>query len=157
MSQIPGTLNPTQGTIALPLEKVDYSKYADIRLRSLRTDPPRAIFDDGDFPDRRLYLYPVPDKQQAVELWLWQPLFTYETIDDEIDLPPGYEKALRFNLAVELAAEYGKELPQSVAAQAVSSHAAIKRMNQRTGVPMRRDSRLPGSTNTPFNSRMTLR
>jgi hypothetical protein len=157
MSQLPGTINPGQGTIALPLERMDYSKYADIRLRTLQTDPPRAIFDDGDYPCRRLYIYPVPAFQRAVELWLWEPLFSTYDLDTELSLPPGYEKALTYNLTLELAPEYGKSLDEALVSQAVESYAAIRRLNQRTDVPLRRDARLkPQTGTTAFNSRISL-
>jgi hypothetical protein len=154
LTSVDGTVSPNQSTITVPLDKLDYAGYADIRMRTLQSDPARTIFDDGGFPCRRLYIFPVPAYARAVELWLWQPLVNYDTLDDELSLPPGYERALRYNLAMELAPEYGRIPSQVVTRNAVDSHADVQRLNQRTTVPMRRDNRLApvGSFNPILNT-----
>jgi hypothetical protein len=43
--------------------------------------------------------------------------------------PPGYNKALKFNLAVEFAPEYGKQAPPEVVMIAESTKYKLKRTN----------------------------
>lgn len=46
-----------------------------------------------------------------------------------ITYPPGYERAFRYNLAVELAAEFGKTIPQQVVDIAINSKLELQRLN----------------------------
>lgn len=46
---------------------------------------------------------------------------------DEVDLPPGYARALRYNLAVELADDYGVAVPPTVGGNAADSKTILKR------------------------------
>ena len=59
----------------------------------------------------------------------WKPLSTLAALTTSLSLPPGYERALRYALALELAPEYGRQVSEIVMAAAVESKAAIKRMN----------------------------
>ena len=48
---------------------------------------------------------------------------------DKLSLPPGYMRALRFNLAVELASDFGIAVPTYVAKGARESKADVARAN----------------------------
>lgn len=126
------TLN--QSSLVLPLRSLSASEYAGIRLRNLQNQWSTCVYDDGAYPCRNLSFFPVPSQQQAVELWLWDPLMVYDTLDDELNLPPGYERYLRFKLAVEVAPEFGKELPASLLSSMVEAEANVRRINQQVPV-----------------------
>jgi len=124
----------TSTTLVLPLNIVSDEVYSSITLRGMGNQWPTTMYDSGSYPLRELSFWPVPQAANAVELWLWEPLFTYETLDDELNLPPGYERYLRFKLAAEVAAEFGKEVPQAVAAGLMEAEANVKRLNQQLPV-----------------------
>ena len=128
----PYEISINQQTLSIPLRKVDDDDYSSIGLRGLRSTYPTVWYDNGNFPLRTLYFWPVPAQNWAVELWLWQPLDQQVDLDAELNLPPGYERYLRFKLAMELAAEFGKEVPPLVIQQAQEAEAAVKRLNQQT-------------------------
>ena len=70
------------------------------------------------------------------------PLPVLTCLDDVIDLPPGYDKALTYNLAIEIAPYYLDSAPSSVViAQADNTLRNIKRQN-RPLVNLRVDSEL---------------
>jgi len=117
-----------------PLSLVNDEQYANIVLRGMSNQWPTVLYDDGNFPLRQLSVWPVPQQVNAVELWLWEPLLRYEDLDQELNLPPGYERYLRFKLAVELAAEFGKEVPQAVLSSLIEAEKLIKKLNQKIPV-----------------------
>jgi len=126
----PYTVSIASGTLSIPVAQVDDDDYSAIGMRGLRSTYPTVWYDDGNFPLRTLYFWPVPAQNWAVELWLWQPLDQDVDLDAELNLPPGYERYLRFKLAVELAAEFGKEVPELVMRNLLEAENNIKRLNQ---------------------------
>lgn len=114
-----------------PLRLLSFSEWAAIRQKELGNARPESLFSEGTFPNETLNLHPKPDAAYKLVLWSWKPLASVETIDSEIAFPPGYDRALRYNLALELAPEYGRAVPDAVAINAVEAKANIKRMNHR--------------------------
>ncbi len=129
--QASNTLNAGVSIIALPIDMISDEEYSAITLRALENQWPIKVYDNGNYPTRTLSFWPVPQDNNYVEIWLWQPLATYETLDEELDLPPGYERYLKYKLAVEIAAEFGKEVQPEVKQALQEAENNIKRLNQR--------------------------
>lgn len=116
-----------------PLEVLtDRTQYDGIVIKSITSTLPEYLFYDPVFPLGVLYLYPVPSVAVTLKLNTWQTLQSFETLTEELSLPPGNERAIVFNLAIELAPEYGdgKKMAPQVPVIAVQSKAAIKTINQ---------------------------
>lgn len=124
------SIGANQGTMFLPLQKLTYNQFASLTVRKLATTWPTVIYDDGKYPVRNISVWPVPQSSLAIELWMWEPLATYETIDDELNLPPGYERYLILKLAMEIAPEFGKTVSDTLRGTLAEAEAAIKTMNQ---------------------------
>lgn len=120
----------TSGVETVPLRKLTQVEYA-ARDKTLSADKPWAFYDDGAFPQRTLTLYPIPSAAHKLVPYTKQPLTVISTLDTSISLPPGYERALTYNGAMELAPEYGRAVPDTVAMIAVESKGTIKRANMR--------------------------
>jgi len=123
---------PTENTVFLPVAMLSDEEYSAIRLRGMRNKWPTMVYDNGNYPVRTLSFWPVPSEATGVEVWAWEPLDVYADLDTELNLPQGYERYLRFALAVELAAEFGKEVPTAVRANLQDAEANLRRMNQQT-------------------------
>jgi hypothetical protein len=118
------------GSIDYPMDILTSGQYAGISNKS-QTGIPRALFDDGGYPQRTLYLYPVPSEAKSLLLFTLRPLTAIASLDTAVSLPPGYEDALVYNLAIRLATEYGRPISQEVGVTANDSKAAIQRANYR--------------------------
>lgn len=125
----PEPVEPTKGPLDIPVTMLTPDQYADITVKKMESAFPVAYYDDGDYPLRTISVWPVPNKHCFTTLWLWQPLINTTDLDAEITFPPGYERALKFNLAVEIAAEMGKVVPGQVKLIATESLGKIKRIN----------------------------
>jgi hypothetical protein len=53
----------------------------------------------------------------------------FASLDTELTFPPGYERALRFGLALDLAVEYGREASTALVGAFAQAFSAIKRTN----------------------------
>lgn len=130
----PYTITIGSSTNVYPLSMVSDEQYASIVLRGMSNNWPTVMYDDGDYPLRKLSFWPVPTASNAVELWLWEPMLTYDNLDDELNLPPGYERYLKLKLAVEIAAEFGKEVPPLILKNMQEAEDNVKKLNQRIPV-----------------------
>ena len=91
---------------------------------------PQVCYDDGNMPLRTLSFWPIPAFQPSnVRIYSWQALVWPATLQTILNFPPGYARAFRYNLAVELAPEFGAQVPPAVAKVATESLAMIKTMN----------------------------
>lgn len=103
----------TQGTIDYPLQKYDQQQYAAIQDKST-TGASDYYYYDNNYPLGNLFLYPIPDASYTVTIYSVKPLTSFSALTTNVDLPEGYERALVFNLAVELAPDYEREASESV-------------------------------------------
>jgi hypothetical protein len=115
--------------LELPMKIINKDEFAAIRVKSTESPIPVWLYDDGSFPLKNLYLWPVPMVANKLGLYSWKQLSEFSSLNDEIDLPPGYNKALRYGLALEIAPEYGKPLDPTIVTQFKDSRSNIKRMN----------------------------
>lgn len=111
------------------VQLLNQDQYNQIIVPNTTTTVSSAAYIDDAFPLRNVYIWPVPQVPYAVNLFTWNLVDGFDSIVDDIVLPPGYERAMRFNLALELAPEYGITPSQTLAAGALASKATVKRMN----------------------------
>lgn len=95
------------------------------------TGTPVNLWLETSYPLAKLWLNPVPVSADTLVLYTWQQLGRFVSVSADVDLPPGYARALRFNLAKELAPEYGLALSAEAADIANESKAMLKRLNSR--------------------------
>lgn len=115
----------------LQMEILNKDEYASIILKATTSTIPLYIYNDGAYPLSNIYLWPVPSVVTPIIFYSWKPLTTLSTLSSTVSLPPGYERMLKFNLAVDLGPEYGVQPREDIVAIAMQSKAAIKRMNNK--------------------------
>lgn len=113
-----------------PLTQWGLEEYNSVAVKNVGGIPERYVY-INDYPLGQIVLYPVPAVASTLFLNTDRVLTTPVALATQLAFPPGYEKALRFVLAVNLAPEYGVQPPPSVGAIASSSKADIKRANKR--------------------------
>ncbi len=122
-------ITATSPYIDQTLEYLNDDQWSSINLKSLASTLPTKCYSTGDFPNLTLFLWPVPTQANQMVLWTWNQVLGVADINQQLNLPPGYERCIRYNLAVELAAEYGIAPSPIVMQIAQDSLAAIKRIN----------------------------
>jgi hypothetical protein len=113
----------------IPIEIITFDQWASLRLKTTSSTYATKLYVDYQFPLVNLNFYPVPTNTNGLRLYSWKPVSQIATANSTISLPPGYDMALKYNLAVVLAPEYGKQLMPEVAEIAATSKANIMRMN----------------------------
>ncbi len=108
----------------------DFTDYSQLITKAVSAQIQTIVYYDPTFPNGTLYMWPTPsDLSYRLVLWTWTSVTEFATLDDVIALPPGYERALRSNLAVELSPRYGRDVMDALAKTANESKAQIKRTN----------------------------
>lgn len=110
------------------LQEIDATQYAGIPNK-LTQGTPEQYFYDGSYPNATIRFWPVPQTTQPIVIYSEKPLSQYSSINDTLITPPGMERALRFNLAQEVAPEYGKSVSREVRAIAIESKRALQSLN----------------------------
>lgn len=104
-------------------------EWAAVRQKSLTSAYPLALYYQPDYPAATLTLWPAPTQALSVVLYAPTAISQFANVAQTISLPPGYARALPYNLAVEMAPEFGKDPSDVVVAIAIASLADIKRKN----------------------------
>ncbi len=91
---------------------------------------PQGVYDDGNYPLRNLSIWPIPNTVSNIRLYVWQQLSQFADLVTDYEFPPAYAKAITYNLAVDLAPEYGfPNISPVVAQQALESKGIVKSIN----------------------------
>ncbi len=112
----------------IPIEVFTTDKWASIRYKS-QPGTPEGIHYDPTVPLGTIYPWPVPDAGAKLALYPWQKLGSFANTEATVEFPDGYEDAIIYNLAVQFAPEWSRQIRQDVLMQAREFKAAIKRTN----------------------------
>ena len=121
----PGMSNPIDYPVTLIDAREDYAR---IGLKSLVSFPEYAYYDPA-YPLGNLFFYPVPNSTFELHILTMEALPQFSVPADQINLPPEYVAAIRYNLAIWLAPSYQLEPTPSLTRLASSTKRVIKRMN----------------------------
>lgn len=121
--------NTASPAIEYPVNILTPEEWAAIVQKDLTSTLPTDLYASGTYPNETVTLYPVPTVAHKLVLYSSKPLTSIATLDTSVSLPPGYDEALIFNLAIRLAPEYGKAITAEVMTVAMDGKAAIKRTN----------------------------
>jgi hypothetical protein len=91
---------------------------------------PMELYVEYGYPLATLYVWPVTSG--SIEVHSLQQFTAFASLAATVDMPPGYERALRYALAIDLAPEYGRPVDPAVAGIANESKNAISRLNALT-------------------------
>ncbi len=135
----------TRGGIDYPLAVLTQEQWNDILQKSTQSEIPEGVYYEPTFPDGTLRFWPVPLEALTVTLAIDMQLAAVADINDALSFPPGYERALLYALAVDLAPEYpAVTLSQTVIDAANDALADIKRANNTHNHPATFDIALAG-------------
>jgi hypothetical protein len=115
------------------LRAMEANQYSLISRKTTEARPSRMYVRQG-WPLDTILFDTVPYADETLHLEVVQPLSSIlptAKLTDVINLPPGYEKTLVYNLAIDLADEWGGNITPSIATNAVEGKKLLKRSNYR--------------------------
>ncbi len=112
------------------LEIMDATGWEAIREKGALAIIIQKLYCDYGYPSASVYLWPIPRVAGTLELFVYTPIAPFAAVTDNIDLPPGYEQALRYNFAVALLPEYPRsQVDPTLPSQATNYKASLVQLN----------------------------
>ena len=99
---------PNNQTMELPVNILSNEQYRDIPNKGLSASYPTDLWYEREWPLGKIWLYPTPSEAAKLIFYVWKQLPSGMELADHFSVPPGYLRAIRYNLAVEIAPEHGR-------------------------------------------------
>lgn len=120
--------DPANG-ISFGIKIINQQQYDGIAVKTVTSTYPQVMWLNMDYPNIDMYVYPVPTKVLEWHFISVQELDQAPSLTTTLAFPPGYLRAFRYNLACEIAAEFGVEPSPQVSRIAMTSKRNLKRIN----------------------------
>ena len=115
--------------VSYGIKFINQDQYNGIAVKTATSTFPQVIFVNETFPDVEMYIYPRPTQTLEWHFISVQELSQPATLATELHFPPGYMRAFTYNLAMEIAPEFGVEPSPQVQRIAMTSKRNLKRIN----------------------------
>jgi len=120
--------DPSSG-LSFGVKLINQQQYDGIAFKTVTSTYPQVMWVNNSFPDMTMTIYPVPIKALEWHIISVETLHEVTSVATDIYFPPGYLRAFRYNLAMELAPEFGVEPSPQVQRIAMTSKRNLKRIN----------------------------
>jgi hypothetical protein len=108
---------------------INQQQYNGIAVKTVTSTYPQVIFVNMTYPDAEMFIYPRPTQDLEWHFISVQELDQPAELVTELHFPPGYLRAFTYNLAMEIAPEFGVEPSPQVQRIAMTSKRNLKRIN----------------------------
>lgn len=112
-----------------PIEIITNLRFQELTSKNVQNAYPQYLYYNSEFPFGKIYLWGVPAVNTKLGLTQYSQLLQFDNPAQEISLPDGYPSCICYNLAVEMAPEFGKPIDPIIVKKAVDTKMNIKRMN----------------------------
>jgi hypothetical protein len=118
-----------QTNVSYGIKFINQQQYDGIAVKSVTSTYPQVMWINMSYPDIEMVIYPVPLRLLEWHFISVERLHQPATLGTSLTFPPGYLRAFRYNLACELAPEFGVEPSAQVQRIAMYSKRNLKRIN----------------------------
>lgn len=115
--------------VSYGIKMINQEQYNNIAVKTVTSTYPQVLWYNATYPDIEIYIYPVPSRVLEFHFVSVEKLTEPANLSTVLAFPPGYLRAFRYNLACELAPEYGVEPSPQVRRIAMYSKRDLKRIN----------------------------
>lgn len=115
--------------VSYGIKFINQQQYDGIAVKTVTSTYPQVIFVNNTYPNVDMFVYPRPTRDLEWHFISVEELTQPALLDTVLSFPPGYLRAFRYNLACELAPEFGVEPSRQVQRIAMTSKRNLKRIN----------------------------
>ena len=115
--------------VSFGIQFINQQQYDGIAVKTVTSTYPQVMWINMENPNMSMTVYPKPTRDLEWHFISAEELTQPATLVSTLAMPPGYLRAFRYNLAMELAPEFGAEPSPTVQRIAMSSKRNLKRIN----------------------------
>ena len=115
--------------VSFGIKMINQQQYDGIAVKTVTSTYPQVLFINMTYPDIDMYIYPRPTRDLEWHFISVEELDNPATLVTNLTFPPGYLRAFTYNLAMEIAPEFGVEPSPQVQRIAMTSKRNLKRIN----------------------------
>lgn len=115
--------------VSFGIKFINQQQYDGIAVKTVTSTYPQVIWVNMEYPDISMTIYPKPTRDLEWHFISVQELNRPATLATNLTFPPGYLRAFKYNLAMEIAPEFGVEPSPQVKRIAMTSKRNLKRIN----------------------------
>ena len=115
--------------VSFGIKLINQQQYDGIAVKTVTSTYPQVMWVNMTYPDIEMYIYPVPTRLLEWHFISVEELTQPANLATNILFPPGYLRAFAYNLACEIAPEFGVEPSPQVQRIAMTSKRNLKRIN----------------------------
>ena len=115
--------------VSYGIKLINQQQYDGIAVKTVTSTYPQVMFVNNTYPNIEMYIYPVPLRLLEWHFISVEELTRPAQLATQLTFPPGYLRAFRYNLACEMAPEFGVEPSAQVQRIAMYSKRNLKRIN----------------------------
>ena len=108
---------------------INQQQYDGIAVKTVTSTYPQVMFINNTYPNIEMFIYPTPLRDLEWHFISVEELTQPATLGTTLAFPPGYMRAFAYNLAMEIAPEFGVEPSPQVQRIAMTSKRNLKRIN----------------------------
>jgi len=118
-----------QTNVSFGIKLINQQQYDGIAVKTVTSTYPQVMWVNMEYPNISMTIYPKPTRLLEWHFVSVEELTKPATLSTILTFPPGYLRAFKYNLACEIATEFGIEPPQTVQRIAMTSKRNLKRIN----------------------------
>jgi hypothetical protein len=115
--------------VSYGIKLINQQQYDGIAVKTVTSTFPQVMFVNMTYPDIDIFIYPRPTRLLEWHFISVEELTQPANLSTQILFPPGYLRAFTYNLACEIAPEFGVEPSPQVQRIAMYSKRNLKRIN----------------------------
>ena len=115
--------------VSFGIKFINQQQYNGIAVKTVTSTYPQVIWVNMEFPNISMAIYPRPTRDLEWHFVSVQVLAEAASLSTNLYFPPGYMRAFAYNLAMEIAPEFGVEPSPQVSRIAMTSKRDLKRIN----------------------------
>ncbi len=129
--------NSGSPVVEIPMELITPQTWQYESLKDMESSMSTGLYYRPLLPNGEITLWPKPTEALSVALYTWQSVEQFNETTDQVQLPPAYQEAIEYNLAIRAAVRYRTTLTndaRNIAADSMTRAKALNTPDLRTRV-----------------------